>query len=144
MRLWVQIPFRFHAIICGASDFHRQCNGIANTVTLIKTTNGNLFGGYTALPWDSSNTYKVYKNALIYSLVNKKKQPFIAKSNRNPTGSIYCSVSNVPVFGNSNGYDLKIVSDSNSNTNDLNEINNTYNEIIDQVEGDDDIYIKNT
>jgi hypothetical protein len=86
-------------------------------VTLIKTTNGNLFGGYTALPWDSSNTYKVDKNAFIYSLVNKKKQPFIAKSNRNPTGSIYCSVSNGPVFGNSNGYDLKIVSDSNSNTN---------------------------
>jgi hypothetical protein len=26
---------------------------IAKTVTVVETTNGNIFGGYTELPWDS-------------------------------------------------------------------------------------------
>jgi hypothetical protein len=31
----------------GARDFHRRCDGHANTLTLILDTKGNTFGGFT-------------------------------------------------------------------------------------------------
>jgi hypothetical protein len=38
----------------GARDFHSRCDGHANTLTLIEDTNGNIFGGFTPLEWESS------------------------------------------------------------------------------------------
>jgi len=95
-------------------------------VTLIKTTNGNLFGGYTALPWDSSGTKKVDNNASVFSLVNQRNQLFIARSKINQSGSIYCCALDGPVLGNYKGFDLKIASDSNSNTNSSSSLGNCY------------------
>jgi hypothetical protein len=37
----------------GASDFHRLCDGHVNTLTVILDTNGNIFGGFTPLKWES-------------------------------------------------------------------------------------------
>jgi hypothetical protein len=37
----------------GARDFHGRCDGHANTLTLIEDTNGNIFGGFTPLEWES-------------------------------------------------------------------------------------------
>jgi hypothetical protein len=36
-----------------ARDFHRRCDGRANTLTLIEDTNGNIFGGFTPVKWES-------------------------------------------------------------------------------------------
>lgn len=40
-------------------QFHQKCDGMANTITLILTAYGKIIGGFTSLPWDSSNTVKV-------------------------------------------------------------------------------------
>jgi hypothetical protein len=37
----------------GAGEFHRHCDGRANTLTLIVDTNGNIFGGFTPVEWES-------------------------------------------------------------------------------------------
>jgi hypothetical protein len=37
----------------GARDFHSRCDGHANILTLIEDTNGNIFGGFTPLEWES-------------------------------------------------------------------------------------------
>jgi archaellum component FlaC len=37
----------------GASEFHRRCDGHANTLTVILDTKGNIFGGFTPVKWDS-------------------------------------------------------------------------------------------
>jgi hypothetical protein len=37
----------------GARDFHQRCDGHANTLTLILDTDGNVFGGFTPLAWES-------------------------------------------------------------------------------------------
>jgi hypothetical protein len=37
----------------GAKEFHRRCDGRANTLTLILDTNGNIFGGFTPVEWES-------------------------------------------------------------------------------------------
>jgi hypothetical protein len=43
-------------------DFHRLCDGCANTVTLILTTNGSIFGGFTVLRWSSSGATETDTN----------------------------------------------------------------------------------
>ncbi|CAM2700906.1 unnamed protein product [Rotaria socialis] len=36
-----------------ASDFHRCCDSFAPTVSIIQTDFGNIFGGFTSIPWSS-------------------------------------------------------------------------------------------
>jgi hypothetical protein len=40
-----------------STDFHTKCNGIANTFTVIKTTSGNIFSGFTEKAWNSNNQW---------------------------------------------------------------------------------------
>jgi hypothetical protein len=37
----------------GADDFHGRCDGHAPTLTLIEDTEGNIFGGFTPVKWES-------------------------------------------------------------------------------------------
>jgi hypothetical protein len=37
----------------GAKEFHLRCDGRANTLTLIADTDGNVFGGFTPVEWES-------------------------------------------------------------------------------------------
>jgi hypothetical protein len=37
----------------GAVEFHRRCDGKPNTLTIILDTEGNVFGGFTPLQWES-------------------------------------------------------------------------------------------
>jgi hypothetical protein len=37
----------------GASEFHKRCDGHANTLTVIKDTQANIFGGFTPVTWES-------------------------------------------------------------------------------------------
>jgi hypothetical protein len=39
----------------GSGEFHRRCDRRANTLTMISDTAGNIFGGFTAVEWDSGN-----------------------------------------------------------------------------------------
>ena len=82
----------------GAKDFHRECDGVAKTVTIVKTTNGNIFGGYTDLPWSSKDIVSIDNNSFIFSLVNEKYQPFISMPKTNQ-GSISCYSRWGPAFG---------------------------------------------
>jgi hypothetical protein len=94
-------------------------------VTIIKTTNGNIFGGYTERLWNPTGR-KIDNSAFIFSLVNEKNQPFIAKAH-----SIYC-LSNYGVnfefnLGASNFVDyIGIPSDSNRNAESISDLGNIY------------------
>jgi hypothetical protein len=37
----------------GRRPFHNRCDGHANTLTLIEDTDGNIFGGFTPVEWES-------------------------------------------------------------------------------------------
>jgi hypothetical protein len=41
-----------------AKDFHERCDGHSNTLTLVTDTNGNIFGGFTPVEWDSKDNDK--------------------------------------------------------------------------------------
>jgi hypothetical protein len=44
-----------------AKEFHRRCDGRANTLTLILDTDGNVFGGFTPVEWESRTKSPHYK-----------------------------------------------------------------------------------
>ncbi len=52
-----------------ASDFHSKVNGIQGTLTIIKTVDNFVFGGYTEADW-GSYFYIYDQNSFIFSLVN--------------------------------------------------------------------------
>ena len=93
-------------------NFHSKCGGIANTLTIIKSTNGNIFGGFAEKAWDSSNQFYDDQNAFLFSLVNKENNPFKVMCT-NGAFAIYCNSSYGPTFGG--GCDIHIASGSNSN-----------------------------
>jgi hypothetical protein len=56
-----------------ANDFHSKCNNIANTLTIIKSINGLIFGGYTTKTWNGNHESKYDQNAFIFSITKKEK-----------------------------------------------------------------------
>jgi hypothetical protein len=43
-----------------AHDFHSRCDGHPNTLTVILDTNGNIFGGFTPVEWESRKPKSQY------------------------------------------------------------------------------------
>jgi hypothetical protein len=101
-----------------AFNFHAKCDFISKTLTIIKSTGGNIFGGYTDAFWDQDDHSKLDENAFVFSLINKEKKPArfnVAKGKER--NAIVCSGSYGPIFGTGSGNDLCIVSESNTNFN---------------------------
>ena len=52
-----------------AKDFHSKCDGMNNTVVVVKPRLTNyVFGGVTTKPWDSTGNWIEDKNAYLFSL----------------------------------------------------------------------------
>lgn len=62
-----------------AADFHRLCSNKSKTLTIIQTTKGYIFGGYTMAAWTNRSDWYRDQNAFLFSLVNKFNKPFLAK-----------------------------------------------------------------
>jgi hypothetical protein len=57
----------------GADEFHRRCDGHANTLTLIEDTGGNIFGGFTPVPWESNPAWPSNVNGSDVMVIDKIK-----------------------------------------------------------------------
>ena len=95
-----------------AAKFHTNCDNKPNTLIVIKSTNDNVFGGYTEQTWNHTGDYKTDKNSFIFSFINKLNKPIKMKWSKSV--GIYCRRSNGPIFGG--GFDLCIADKSNTNT----------------------------
>jgi hypothetical protein len=106
-----------------ASDFHSHCDGIANTLTVIKTKNGNIFGGFTEQKWHSRGAFVTDPNAFLFSLVNKEEKPFkVLCSNEGKQAICCCSE-----YGFCFGYgDICIESDLNKIKENVCDFGNSY------------------
>lgn len=97
----------------GSSDFHSKCDGHSNTITMIETTKGYVFGGYTSVSWSSKEVYFSDSNAFLFSLVNKFNHPFLCKV-LDEAYSIDCSSDYGPDYGPDFGEsDIHITNNSN-------------------------------
>jgi hypothetical protein len=85
----------------GAKNFHKLCDGVAKTLTLIRAKETSyIFGGYTEKAWDSFSLEKSDPNAFIYSLTNARNQPTkIPVDPCNVQDAIYCNSERGPTFG---------------------------------------------
>ena len=93
--------------------FHQKCDGVKNTLTIVKTDNGFVFGGFTQAAWSSTSKYVFDKNAFIYSLVNESDAPIKIECSQ-PEVAIYCSANYGPTFGT--GHCFNICDHSNTNS----------------------------
>ena len=100
-----------------ASSFHAKCDEQPRTLTVIKTTKGYIFGGYTAVAWDSVSLMKGDRNAFIFSLVNAHSAPMLMPVKDDDVRfNIWCLYSYGPSFGRFRCNDIFISDNSNSNT----------------------------
>ena len=102
-----------------ASNFHSKCDGKNNTVTLVETTKGKRFGGFTDAAWDQSNSYKTGSNGFIFSLDDKS-----IYYNKNSNYNIYGSSSYGPAFGA--GHDFYLCNNCNSDNSSYDNSGNSY------------------
>ena len=68
-------------------DFHRLCDNQGPTLVLIKTTKGDIIGGYTPLDWDNHSGWKYDNNTFIFSLKDNR----IFRKAKKKSESIYCN-----------------------------------------------------
>jgi hypothetical protein len=52
------------------NDFHSKCDGILNTLMIIKTTDSYVFGGFTSRDWSQVSGFQADANAFLFSLMN--------------------------------------------------------------------------
>ena len=74
-----------------AASFHAKCDYKPGTLTIIRTTNGCIFGGYTAVEWTSEGGSKTDPRAFIFRLVyNHKYRPRLIPVNAGGKDAIFC------------------------------------------------------
>ena len=105
-------------------DFHNKCDGKSNTLTVIRTINQCIFGGFTSVPWTKNDGFKQDPYAFLYSYVNKSNKKLIIKCSE-PENAIYCNQNYGPCFGND---DIKI--------SDMSNLNNESESVLGYIYGD--------
>jgi len=78
-------------------SFHSRCNARTPTLSVIRATSGNIFGGYTTLSWAGTG-YGADSNAFLFSLVSGRGHPFRMNCS-NTAHSISRDQNNGPTFG---------------------------------------------
>lgn len=93
------------------TSFHNHCDGKPNTIVIIKSRSGQLFGGYCSIGWSSHNQYKIDNESFLFLIQSKNrskdsKHPQIFKLLHHNSPAIYHDGNLGPVFGT--GYDIVI------------------------------------
>ena len=55
-----------------SSDFHKRCDGKVQQLVFIKTTKGEIFGGYTEIGFNNRDGSDKDNNAFVFSLFTRK------------------------------------------------------------------------
>eukprot|EP00588_Corethron_pennatum_P027358 CAMPEP_0194312080 /NCGR_PEP_ID=MMETSP0171-20130528/9001_1 /TAXON_ID=218684 /ORGANISM="Corethron pennatum, Strain L29A3" /LENGTH=601 /DNA_ID=CAMNT_0039066451 /DNA_START=172 /DNA_END=1977 /DNA_ORIENTATION=+ len=108
------------------STFHEKCNNQGATVTVIKSTEGFVFGGFADLPWTSDGDYHASPKAFLFALKSHsgiESTKMRIQNNR----AVYHDEDGEygPTFGD--GHDLHIANDSNTNRHSYLRIGSAYN-----------------
>ena len=105
-------------------NFNSHCDDKPNTLIILKSTSGNVFGGFTRAQWNSTGLWQFDKSAFIFSLVNNENKSILFENKSNKKDSIYTKEYFCIKFGG--GYDIFISDNSNSNTNSFSNLGYTY------------------
>ena len=113
-----------------AKNFHEKCDGVKKTLTVIKSQQGFIFGGYTDEAWSSKYASVNDTNAFLFSLLNPSNSPIVIKCNH-LENAIYCNPNNLSIFGGIYDFkeyqnDLFIADNSNLNANSYSNLGHSY------------------
>jgi len=95
-----------------STAFHSACDDKGETIVIVETTNGAVFGGYTDQSWAGTGSYATSTTSFMFQL-RPNLITYPIKSGRETT-AIYRKNTYGPTFGS--GYDLYLSSDCMSNT----------------------------
>jgi hypothetical protein len=92
-----------------ATKFHSLCDNKGPTLSIIKTTSGHTFGGYTKASWEPHNSgiWKHDTSSFLFSVDKLTKYPITKDYDK----AIRCYSSYGPIFGT--GYSIVIYDKSN-------------------------------
>ena len=106
------------------SIFQSKCGGFNGTLTIIKSANSFVFGGFTTALWNQTNyNFVSDPNAFIFSLINNINSS-VRLNTTNSGNSIYEYTGSGPIFGSGN--DLNIGDQSNILGNSYSNLGATY------------------
>jgi hypothetical protein len=99
-----------------AADFHRLCDNKGATVTVIRSNEGYVFGGYVDQSWRSSSGYVASSSAFLFSLVRPSSSVAmkLPLNGRNNEYAMLCRSLHGPVFGR--GHDIAVCDSANTNS----------------------------
>jgi len=99
-----------------AQQFHDKCDNKGPTLVVVKSSQGYLFGGYAAQPWNSNYGYLNAPGPFIFTLTNPHMIPPTKYSIKSSDSGnhMYGSPDCGPAFGG--GHDICISNQSNANT----------------------------
>jgi hypothetical protein len=82
------------------TKFHSLCDNKGPTLSIIKTTSGHTFGGYTKTSWESPNSgiWKHDTSSFLFSVDKLAKYPITKDYDK----AICCNSSWGPIFGTGN------------------------------------------
>lgn len=101
-------------------------------MTLVKDTDGNIFGGFTTLPWESPEGGYAYKGGDEYAfLFSVDRQRIIPQDEDKDTKSIHCDEGWGPSFGYG---DLVIEDMCTLNKESWTELKKSYGKFLDDVD----------
>ncbi|TNV79800.1 hypothetical protein FGO68_gene3196 [Halteria grandinella] len=103
----LHLLYRGSADTFAASAFHSKCDTQTNTLTIVKTTDGKIIGGFTTLSWDHTADVKSDTEAWLFNI----EAPIIFKIKQGGRNAIYANSAYGPVFGI--GHDLCICDNAN-------------------------------
>jgi len=108
------------------ADFDRMCDGKGATITVVKSSDGYIFGGYTDVAWGMKNSYKNSSVSFLYILKNQAgigpvNMPI--KSNKT-VHAVHHSPGYGPSFGRNP--DLDIATNANRSVSSYSTIGSTY------------------
>eukprot|EP01133_Synstelium_polycarpum_P009760 gene9760-11397_t len=115
---------------CGVNKklelIYRKCDNQGPTITIIKSSNNYIFGGYASQSWNSTGTYYGDVNCWLYTLYNNNitaPTKYIPKTTANFQ---YGMTSYGPTFGG--GHDLNVTNLCNTNQSSYSNFPHTYND----------------
>jgi hypothetical protein len=94
--------------------FHRACDGKANTLVIVRSKEGNIFGGFAVPAWGSSSPGDAYwksdptKLTFIFVLKNTFGDPPTRFPKKDNGHAIFCWGDYGPVFGGESGPEIDL------------------------------------
>ena len=110
-----------------ASDFHAKCDNKGATITMIHSSDGFIFGGFSDKPWTSTDKWCESDKSCLFSFKSPSNEVGTAKMRikQNMCSQvIYHGSSYGPTFGG--GHDLHIANDANNSSSAYSVLGNTY------------------